>query len=199
MKKIITLAIAIALTGCVTTADINLQEARINTNVKIAEYNSIANKYLDKATFATASKMDTLQGITLKYKADAYATTCTKYGCNAHELSMVINTNDTANVLLAIDKYMLWSKQATANKESITKDIIQFTSSYNSTIDYKYGFHSGNANSHYLTIATCGFMVGCTSTNTVYLDKQSVLALKEDVTKLANDGYNKFNIESNYN
>ncbi len=198
MKAVITALMMATLTGCVTTAaDINLQETRVETNVGIAEYNSVASQYLDKPTFAKVMRMNTLEGDTIVYSADAYGSTCSKYGCTKSTLEFKVNERDLPDVFAAIDKYQAWNKQAIEREDTITKNIVTFESSYNTTIDYEYSFHSGNSTNHFLVIKTCSF-VGCPDSG-VYLNDKSVSQLKAELTKFKSGEFSNFNKEANYN
>ncbi len=199
LVSVLAVTAALALTGCASLVP-NVEKARIDTNVKLAEFNSISNQYLAKATFAQVYKIENVTGVSVFYSADAYGSTCNKYGCTTNKLAMSINTSDVPNVMLAIDKYLKWESQAKANKDKISKDIITFNSQYNNALDYTYGFYSGNAVKHFLTVKACSALMGCMGTETeAYLDMTSVLALKADMAKLKANGYTEFNIETKYN
>ncbi|MFT6585328.1 MAG: hypothetical protein ACJAUY_001613 [Cognaticolwellia sp.] len=197
MKAVITALMMVTLTGCaMTAADINLQEARVETNVGIAEYNSIASKYLNKPTFAKVMRMNTLKGDTIVYRADAYDSNCNKYGCSQSTLEFKVNERDLPAVFTAIDKYEAWNKQAIEKEDSITKKIITFESSYNTSIDYEYSFHSGNSTNHFLVIKTCSF-AGCADSG-VYLNDKSVTQLKTELIKFKSGEFSNFNKEASY-
>lgn len=198
MKAVIVALMMITLAGCaMTAADINLRESRVETNVGIAEYNSIASKFLNKPTFAKVMRMNTLKGDTIVYSADAYDSHCNQYGCTQSTLEFKVNERDLPNVFAAIDKYQTWNKQAIERKDTITKKIITFESSYNTTIDYEYSFHSGNSTNHFLVIKTCSF-AGCADGG-VYLNDKSVTQLKAELTKFKLGEFSNFNKEANYN
>ncbi len=168
MKKLLTILLALILTGCQTTT-IETSSNRATTEVMLTEYNSLAGKYLDKSTFLSIS------GNTLTYKADRYG---------QGYLWLVIHKNDIDTVFGAIDKYLRWESLAVKNGEMLTKDLTQKYNSESAVIDYKFVFHSGNAATHYMQFSSDEITFSS-------LSKDNVLRLKNELIKWR-DGTLKF-------
>jgi|TARA_B110000211_G_C14042753_1_gene537517 hypothetical protein len=165
------LTCALTLTGCNSTPITS--ESRINTQVAITQYNSIASKYYDQPTFAKL--MD------IKNTGEILTYTAEKYGEGSFKLS--IHKEDIPVITSTIDKYLKWEETASKDGDIFTKEITPpYESKVNSANMYSWKFYSGNAKSHFLIEDTC--MWGkCTS---ITLNRTSAINLKSDLLKWSN-------------
>lgn len=197
-KQGLLLVSILAVTGCTTRADINLREARFDTGVKISEYNSVASRYLEKATFAKAIRADTIKGDTVKYAAKSYESFYSEgSGYINVKLEIVVHESDVVHVEKAINKYLEWEQKASEKGDTVDKVILKHDSGFNSAKGYEYGFYSGNSSTHYLTIANCGVFGSCGKPQ-VFLGKNSVLALQRDLKMLADGTLVNFSASDEY-
>jgi hypothetical protein len=177
------LAIVILFSGCKSN-DIakNIKEQRIPTKVSLMTYNSLASAYMERPTFATLYTYKDESYI--RVEAKTYGTEHVKYlGTIDKKMLVRISSTQTRDFINAIDKYLKWNDLAIKNKDIVEKTIsqtetIQFMKLFDSYT--KFGFYSGSATSHYLTITNCTIASlipdMCIDS---YIDKKNALNLKE--------------------
>jgi hypothetical protein len=178
----LSLAIAILFSGCKSN-DIaqNTKEQRIPTKVSLMTYNSLASTYMERPTFATLYTYKDESYI--RVEAKTYGTKYTKsLGAYDEKMIVRISLTQTSDFISAIDKYLKWNDLAIKNKDIIEKPISQTETIQFIWMDAytKFGFYSGSATSHYLTMTNCT-IVGLTPDmcKDSYVDKKNALNLKE--------------------
>ena len=122
-------------------------EHRINSTLQVSHYNNIASQYLLTPTSVIALKMGGIETLGIEPK-------------NANSMYFSIDYVD--DYLAAISKYIEWQELAAKNGDSFKKQISEAKTKL-SGIRLRFGFYSGNANNHYLTVGSCTYLFGkCT-------------------------------------
>jgi hypothetical protein len=197
----LSLAVAILFSGCKSN-DIaqNLKEQRIPTKANLMTYNSLASTYMERPTFATLYTYKDESYI--RVEAKTYGTEHVKYlGTIDKKMLLHISSTQTTDFISAIDKYLKWNDLAIKNKDIIEKPISQTETIQFTWIDVytKFGFYSGSATSHYLTMNNCMIVsLNPDMCNTSFVDKKNALKLKElilayqngDISSTAKGEYN---------
>ena len=205
--RILVALLAIPLTACVSTPVIDTKETRFQTKVTLSEFNSVATQYLAKPTFAALLTFPNGESQdTLSYSADGYGSSYNSYlGVTKNKLGFHVQRTSAQHFVNAIDKYLKWSDTATQNKEAFTKDITEIL--YGSTqisefkSYYKLTFHSGNESNHYLLVRSCSFseVVKEICAGDTAIDRESALALKNDIKQFISGEIYQKDIASKYN
>jgi hypothetical protein len=102
--------------------------------------------------------------------------------------------------LAHIAKYIEWEAKANKNKDAFTKDIGEAPTQMTG-IWLKFGFHSGNVDSHYLTINSCVKIFGSCSTDeksTQYYAIEDAKELATLLTKLKNGEIKSGDVAAEY-
>ncbi len=125
-------------------------EHRINSTLQVSHYNNIASQYLLTPTSIIAVKMGGIETLGVEPK---------------NEKSIYFSIDYVDDYLAAISKYLEWQELAVKNGDSFKKQISEAKTKL-AGIRLRFGFYSGNANNHYLTVKTCvNFLGSCTETD----------------------------------
>ena len=146
MKKYIFILLFI-LHSTISHAAWRENERRINTTLEVSNYNSIASKYLKTPTNVISLKMGGVESLGIEPKRGA---------------SIFFSIEHVDEYLAMIAKYIEWQKQATENGDAFSKEIGDVKSPMKG-IRVRFGFYSGNATNHYLTILNCVTLFGSCS------------------------------------
>lgn len=173
---------AIVFTGCATTSNTN--RTIIPVSFSAQQYNSIANKYIESLTvveYALMNNGKSWLSITMnQYGRDQYGnqktvlTTFVKEHCQEY--------------IGFIDKYLEWEAQASKDGDVISKPIGK---AMGQIFNMHFIFHSGNANSHYLSIGLWGG-------DTQYFDRDGAIQLRELLEKYQQGKLKSVDIDNKY-
>jgi hypothetical protein len=122
-------------------------ERRIDTNLEVSYYNNIGSRFIKTQTNIIALKMGGIETLGVEPKRGP---------------AEFFSVNHVDDYLAHIAKYMEWEAKASKNKDALTKEIGEAPTPMTG-IRLKFGFHSGNANAHYLTIISCVKIFGSCS------------------------------------
>jgi hypothetical protein len=185
----LSLAVAILFSGCKSN-DIaqNLKEQRIPFKASLMTYNSLANTYMERPTFATLYTYKDESYI--RVEAKMYGTEHINYlGTIDKKMLLHISSTQTSDFINAIDKYLKWNDLAIKNKDIIEKPISQTKTIPFIVLDAytKFSFYSGSASKHYLIMTNCT-IVGLTPDmcKDSFVDKKNALKLKEFILAYQN-------------
>ena len=149
MKKLI-VSILITILASTTQAAWRENERRINTTLKVSHYNSFASQYLETPTNVIVLKMGGVESLGIEPKNDR---------------SIYFSIDYVDEYLSFISKYIEWQEKAIQNSDAFTEKIGD-SKSQTAGIRIRFGFYSGNAKNHYLTISTCVYLLGtCTASD----------------------------------
>jgi len=122
-------------------------EHRINSTLQVSHYNNIASQYLLTPTSILALKMGGVETLGVEPK---------------NEKSIYFSIDYVDDYLAAISKYIEWQELAVKNGDSFKKQISEAKTKLTG-IRLRFGFYSGNAINHYLTVSSCvNFLGKCT-------------------------------------
>ena len=168
MKYFLLLCVA-ALSAC---ASMNVQQTQLSSDIRASEFNSIAAQYVPKPTYMTL--------YTRENGSEYIGMMMSSYGQNAvggmllpPEKHVVFYKENVPEYFAIFDKYEQWRQTALSRGDALTKDIGRVDGE---GLSYKYSFHSGNADQHYLAIAFCSAFC---LTPEVVLDAQNVERLRD--------------------
>ena len=122
-------------------------ERRISTTLKVSHYNTIGSRYIKMPTDVLVLKMGGIETLGIEPNRGT---------------SEYFSVTHVDEYLAHIAKYMEWQEKATKNKDALTKEIGQAPTSM-AGIWLKFGFHSGNATTHFLSISSCVKIFGTCS------------------------------------
>lgn len=169
MKSFIGCLFALALAGCQTF------EAPTSQRVEVpflgSGYNSVANQYLPRATFAQVNQYKSGEEFLFVEVDDKVWNDVLK----SYEPRRVsFSKAQTAGYVAAIDKFDEWAQIAKRDGDMITKEIARVPT-YNGELRFQ--IHSGNADAHYLVTDFCLGM--CVSDTPIYFSYEDALKLRE--------------------
>lgn len=139
LKPLMTVGFVLAIMPISTQAAWKEDEHRLNTPLQVSSYNRIASRYLETATSVVALKMGGKETIGVE---------------PSRATSVYFSVDHVDEYLQAIEKYISWQEQATKEKDAFTKQIADVKNPMAGTRN-RFGFHSGNAEQHYMTVETC--------------------------------------------
>lgn len=139
LKPLIMMGIVFAITPISVQAAWREDERRLSTTLQVSSYNRIASRYLETATRVIALKMGEKETIGVE---------------PSRATSVYFSVDHVDEYLQAIEKYVAWQEQATKEKDAFTKQIADVKNPMPGTRN-RFGFHSGNAEQHYMTVETC--------------------------------------------
>lgn len=172
--------LALALTSCTTVKE----SQRVSVPLTAQEFNSISSSYMGRPTF-----------VSLETMSDGAEVLSVEVAMYANEPSAIRFLKTQApEYQSAIDKYLEWNKLAKSRGDAITKDI-KAIPVWNGEGDFS--FHSGNTNSHYLSIAFCAAGT-CLTDRALYFDERGAKELKRLLGEYQAGSLKTTNIESVY-
>ena len=183
MKKII--FILILSFSMLANAAWRENERRIDTNLEVSYYNNVGSRFIKTQTNIIALKMGGIETLGVepnRGQAEYFA----------------VDHVDT--YLAHIAKYAEWEAKARKNKDALTKEIGEAPTQM-AGIWLKFGFHSGNADSHYLTINSCVRIFGSCSADTrepQYYTVEDAKELAILLTKLKNGEIKSGDVAAEY-
>ncbi|MBG0760640.1 hypothetical protein BOO22_14595 [Vibrio cidicii] len=169
MLKKIALLFLLVVAGCASIKS----ETRIESNLRVKEFNSISSRYMDRPTFITLYELSGDDRF-LYVQSDSYRPN------KSNTISYGLKYVD--EYIAFIDKFLEWEKLATERKDTLNKDIGE-TSSWAGALNLKFSFYSGNSRSHFLEVAGCGLM--CVDTSPFqYFDQAAAKELRSLLIKM---------------
>lgn len=198
MKAIIVGAFAaIALTACTTVSE----TTRLTSNIKGAVYNSVGNQYYDRPTFVRIETMSDGASVFVVEVEDYVSdrVSYTSVGPTSVNPQVRFTRENVPTYVEHIDKYLEWEATAVADGDQLTKTIGKADGWKNgpTQITVQFGFHSGNASSHFLTLATCAIGT-CVEEDAIYMSKTSALALKNELIQFGSGEIKSKNLDAKY-
>lgn len=164
------------LTGC--AGALSSEKHRVNTTLRVKEFNSIASEYMDRPTFVYRSSIVGGPEILL-IEADAYSMYSASMG--------KIYRADEADLMISyIDKYLAWEKEALKHGDSLDKEIGKIKGM--GGIPQKVAFYSASPQVHLLYIEACTFGMCGEDEFIHFLDHANAVELKRLLGELKAGG-----------
>lgn len=170
------LSILTIITLAISTPAFAKEKIRLDASFKAMEFNSAASQYMKRPTFLEliVSKKKPSQ---LWIYSDFIKKSDTARAMKGYEfVSLSVTAAD--DYIAAIDKYVAWHGIASADGDIIDKEISKVMGRKKS-LKVKFGFYSGNAQSHYLTLQHCA--VGTCMEPALSFDIENAKLLKETI------------------
>ena len=141
------------------------EEVRISSPFRVMEYNTVSNQYGERATFIKMNLRD--KGDMGWIQADMIHKSEYAY-LNGGMDVLRIKEKHVDKYIDAVEKFLKWEEMASRDGDVFTKEIATANK-------VKFTFHSGNAQSHYLTAEFC--TIGVCSEPAFYFDGKNSEAL----------------------
>lgn len=178
MHRIWLILLAATLVSCVSVEE----HRRISTELTASEFNSISSEYLHRPTFVEY----------LKYKNGARNLIVNIDFYGANDMVAYYSSEYANEYISAIDKFIEWEKLANKRNDMFTKEISTVKSGIPmSDVKYKFEFHSGNENNHFLLIEHCAML--CVPELVQTYDVNNAIILRDLLKSLKS---NSFKFES---
>ncbi len=181
-KRLLLTISLLLLTACNTT--LNTKQTNIPLTFKASAYNSIANQYIERPTFASMfTKENGNNWINIIMET---------YGKNEiglNSISIAFLQSEIPNYVLHIDKYLEWESKASKDGDIIKKKI---GSAKTSAFSIDFTFFSGNSSAHYLSI-------GMPGTTPQYFSRTNAEKLKELLIEFKNGNLKPIDLNTKYN
>lgn len=185
MRFISAILLLISITSCTTLTE----SQRFHSQLSAKEFNSVSSKYMDRPTFLSISNFsDNTSSLTVLM--DLYG---------QGQSGLFLDKARSQQYIDAIDKYLAWENKAKTRGDMFTKEISTIKAGGSMTdLKYKFTFHSGNQNQHYLSIIYCTAVM-CIDKVTQYYDVANAKELKELLLQFKQDSIKVNDIDSEYN
>lgn len=171
------------LTACATSG--NTTRTIIPIDFAAMQYNSIANRYINQPTIAEYALKNSGSSW-LSITMDAYGRD--QFG-NQNTVLVTFVRENTDSYISFIDKYLEWERTASADKDVFSKRIGK---AKGQIFDMVFTFHSGNENTHYLTIGLWG-------SDHQFYSRDAAIQLRELLAQYKNDQLKSLNANEKYN
>lgn len=173
-RLLLTFCITALLAGCVGAID-RANTVRVESELAVMEFNSVASRYMERPTFVQASQLIGGPQILL-VEYDAYG----RYGGYAkiYRADQAVLINDY------IKKYLQWAEEASKHEDLIQKEIGMAKAMAGESI--RFSIYSASAQRHLLSVETCTLGMCGEDDYVHYMDEKNAIKLSELVTSLAN-------------
>lgn len=146
IRHLLLLITTFIISACNTP--LNTTTTKTPIDFSASTYNSIANQYLSRPTFAELLQKTSGENW-INIQMEKYGQN--QYGMNFLTISFV--QTECKTYIDLIDKYLAWEKVASRDKDIIEKKI---GSAKSVIFDIDFNFYSGNSTNHYLGIGGIG-------------------------------------------
>lgn len=185
MKKILFILVCMLMQGCASNI---LNETRIISDVRSAQFNDIHSQYFARPTFATVFNYKN-HGDVLTYEVDQYGKAQGEYSIPLY------NIDEHRKILL---KFLEWDNLSKKRNEMFTKEIGKIEGVWRaSKWKYIFEFYSASENKNLLSVCpkSDSFLFHCLGTDLkpLYFDVNNVKKILVDMEKVKSGKFKRTN------
>lgn len=174
-RLMLTISISALLSACAGAID-RASTARVESDLAVMEFNSIASKYMERPTFVQVSQLIGGPQILL-VEYDAYGMYSGYEKIYRADQAVLINGY--------INKYLEWAKEASKHGDLIDKEIGMAKAMGGAPI--RLSIYSASSERHLLSVETCTLGICGEDKYVHYMDEKNAIKLSELLTSMANN------------